>query len=496
MGLKIDGAVISGSEFGVLVWLAQLPLASGRELASACPNLNLRVYDVLRSLESRGLAHSGRIGWMRREADRWWVSELGLSVLGGEYVGFNTLGGLSRLVDSLPAVEGFYSLLAAISGGNNGSLAEFHWLRRRVSFDAVARFDQGWAMLVWSGFYNQASHLDQRLGALASEVQDASVNAGRTWPGLICLVARDAWQCEVARVAAKQKGILDRCLFYNVASGDIEGSRDVTSSSGQIGERRLWYDGRCDDVSEIVTSHPVHGTGEALRLLDVLEEWPGAAMRQIGSMTEWNWVRLTSALHTLVDYGLVVESDGHWFVSGDGLRLGARRDRASVARVCRRFGTEQVIAVSQGARRQHEQGLLDLMSRFRKGGCVVAVGHRAGRYMLADDRPESVGRRRTSQMPDAVVRLEDGPYGSGWYYVEYELRSRSPSTVRRKLVPYTVAGRLDDYPVLMVCRDRRSESVFRELAVGLKLATTTAAEVKKGRLVGDDTVWRPVGVTQ
>ena len=38
-------------------------------------------------------------------------------------------------------------------------------------------------MLVWSGFYNQASHLDQRLGALASEVQAASGECGADLAG-------------------------------------------------------------------------------------------------------------------------------------------------------------------------------------------------------------------------------------------------------------------------------------------------------------------------
>ena len=144
---------ITAKDLELLEFLGHMPLAGGSDLVNAWPGLNVRVYQRLQRLKELGLVHGEGLGWSRRRCQRWWLSAAGLARLGWAWHGFNTNQGIRHLVRRLPVVEQFYHLMSRLDQDQWGELLEFHWLRRRVSFDAVARFQQGWMALIWCGLY-------------------------------------------------------------------------------------------------------------------------------------------------------------------------------------------------------------------------------------------------------------------------------------------------------------------------------------------------------
>ena len=472
--------------------IKEMPLASGRDLAAASGQDLSTVYRQLGRLEGRGEVEGMSMGWTRRAAQRWRVTEAGLADLEGS-VGFNTRGGIVRLTERLAVVENFY-LLAGLLAQRHGRVLEFQWHRQRSAFDAVVRFGGGWAVLIWSGFYNTGARLRQKIEGLNDELRAVAITSGGARPGVVCVLVRDAWQAELARRAAAACGLSGRCLIYSVNDGQADGLWDLSSSAGWVAPRRIWYDGGADRGRGVVANHPVHLIPLALRLLDWIEEWPGVNVRSLARMTGWSWQKLRGSLESLEEKGLIQEKGSSWFLTDAGVTLGCRRDGAALGWARRRFSMDKMISEQQGARRRHEHGLLRLMAGFGEAGCNIAVGHRAGDYGLAAED----GDGTTAIVPDGVVYLTEGPYGGGWHYVEYELRCQSPSSIVKKLRPYRGVNRRDDYPAVFVCRNERAERLFWELGSDVAMVTSTAELARKGALVGEGaagrgSAWRKFG---
>ena len=178
-------ATLPVQDLEILEWLRQMPLASGGDLIGACYGLNKRVFNRLQHLLEMQMVHQVPLGWNRKQVKRWRIAERGLAELGNPYPGFNSRQGLARLVARLPLVESFYPLIGSISAGGGGRLLEFVWLRRRVSFDVAARFEHGWVIVLWSGFYNTSTQIAWRLERLSAELRQAALTPGGVWPGLI-----------------------------------------------------------------------------------------------------------------------------------------------------------------------------------------------------------------------------------------------------------------------------------------------------------------------
>ena len=476
----------------MLELIRDMPLASVGDLAAVSGLSSTTISRRLRKLEDRGQVEGMSMGWTRRAAQRWRVTEAGLADLRGSW-GFNTKGGIVRLTERLAVVENCY-LLVGLLARRHGRVLEFQWHRQRSAFDAVVRFEGGWGVLIWSGFYNTGTRLRKKMEALNDELREVAITRGGARPGVVCVLVRDAWQAELARRAAAACGLAGRCLFYSVNGGHAEGLWDLSSSAGWVAPRRIWYDGRVDRARGVMEGHPVHLIPLALRLLDWIEEWPGVNVRSLARMTGWSWQKVRGSLNALEDKGLIQESGGTWFLTEAGITLGCRRDGAALRWARRRFGMDKMISEQQGARRRHEHGLLRLMAGFGEAGCDIAVGHRAGDYGLAAES----GDGRTAIVPDGVVYLTEGPYGRGWHYVEYELRCQSPSSVVKKLRPYRGVNRQDDYPAVFVCRNERAERLFWELGSDVAMVTSTAELARKGALVGEGaagrgSAWRKFG---
>ena len=130
---------------------------------------------------------------------------------------------------------------------------------------------------------------------------------------------------------------------------------------------------------------------------------------------------------------------------------------------------------------KHEYGVLDLVAEFVAAGRPVAPG-----WPIGENLGDEGGIK-----PDAAVYLPSGPFGAGWYYIEYELSARSFKRIQGKLRGYHSNRRSDDWPLLVVCATERAEKHFRQAAFenNIDIATTTVARLSKLGAVGNTGCW-------
>lgn len=128
---------------------------------------------------------------------------------------------------------------------------------------------------------------------------------------------------------------------------------------------------------------------------------------------------------------------------------------------------------------------MDLMGRFAGAGLAVAAGWRYWEYLGGSG----------GLAPDGLVWFDQGPYGPGWHFVEYERSARSESRIRRKLWGYMLEKRKNRWPVLFVVWDDAVEEVFWRIAAeaDVPMATTTLARLKENGPLDNDRCWKVYG---
>ena len=217
-------------------------------------------------------------------------------------------------------------------------------------------------------------------------------------------------------------------------------------------------------------------------------QWPGSHLRFLKAVLKEkeDENRVRGALRQMAASGLVLQAgegrDARYFAATRGLGLRAGQDRVRPADARTRTGLSQWQEASprplgHTVSDAHEDGLReDLLGHFIARGCPVANGPRHTEHLGAHG----------GIAPDAMVRLTESPYGSGWHYVEYERSARGRSRVEEKLRGYGSMRRRDRYPVVLVCWDDRAEAHFQDLGreLGLALVTTTLERLKKDRPAG------------
>ena len=134
---------------------------------------------------------------------------------------------------------------------------------------------------------------------------------------------------------------------------------------------------------------------------------------------------------------------------------------------------------------QHEDIVHEVMGQLREAGCSFAPGWQA-RTTLAD------GRRID---PDGAVLVET-PWGRCWCYLEVELSDKTYMAVKPRCDKYGSDKRMDDLPVLIICRDDQAERNFHLAAAGSDITplmlTTTLTRLKGGGFFGPG-VWSDYG---
>ena len=131
---------------------------------------------------------------------------------------------------------------------------------------------------------------------------------------------------------------------------------------------------------------------------------------------------------------------------------------------------------------RHEYGVLNLVAQLMAAGCPVGPGWHVWHH-LGDEG---------GIKPDATVYLVSGPYGAGWYYIEFELSARSPVRIRGKLRGFDSRRRTDDWAVLVVTATDKAEQTFQQAAreMSVDIATTTVERLRRFGAVGNMECWR------
>ena len=220
-------AGISGGGRRLLDLLAELPLATTRDLTALAGVSSSATYKRLGELRDLGLLGSASLGWCGSLSMRWFLTDLALSVLSRLGITWHQEFSRCRLLERLPSVEWFYQVVSQIE--DLGSFEAFHWMNG-VSLDAVVRYQHGWVALFWSGSFQSEDWIASRLGRLAQDLRDLSVSLEAPWPGLLAFVVSDEWQRELVYRAARRYYLEDQVAVWCARDGSRSGARNCRAS--------------------------------------------------------------------------------------------------------------------------------------------------------------------------------------------------------------------------------------------------------------------------
>ncbi len=222
--------------------------------------------------------------------------------------------------------------------------------------------------------------------------------------------------------------------LYHVASGssdegwysgpvELRPSRDLVSDPA--GHPVI---GRPEATSEWLATHPdvvaIDGR-TSYRLFSVIAQFPAMRASWLRRIIGASQREVNDRLGRFVRAGLVAVYDRRYYLAELGMRRAANLSRVLPGIVRRRHG-----AYLDRWYRQHEQrhndGVNLLVVRFAEERVSVVVGWR-GEINVPDV---------TQVRPDLLAPVEEGPFGPGAYYLEFERSAAAPREVAHKLRPY------------------------------------------------------------
>ena len=483
---------LGGGDLRVVRAVLQMPLASAGDIAAVQGRSASGVHTRLRGLsdETLGderLVESVALGCSRRRVDRYFLTEYGQEQFGISGAGWHQPGTLARLLERLTSVEWLYPAAAAIQ--DLGEFQTFQWVDG-VSFDAAVRYEQGWAALFWAGLLRSEQVFKERLEQFGDDLLTLAAGADSPRPGLLCVVAADRWQVELALRVARRFGMEDWVRVWCITDESWHGAGVPLTSRGWVRQTAYLRTMSRGAWGKRVRNSlwAADGGQDAARILQAVAEWPGmpTTMARLALGESPSGRRAQNCCKRLTDLGLLdrwQDRGGYRYRSSTaGMKLLAGLDRASEADARRR------IQLDRWAQRDgfevHEYGLLEVVQSFAAAGLVVAAGWRDW---------ENLGNSGIA--PDAMIYLRYGPHGPGWHYLEYERSARSPSAAARKLGGFDSPLRSNDWPVLVVCRTDLAERNFQQrgLETGIRMLTTTIPRFRRHRAVGCRDCWSRYG---
>ena len=436
--------------------LAGLPDSRARAMIAELHKAGLLKYDVL--------------GWTRKGVRRWWLTGHAPQMVDSPGPTWHDDGNRGYLLHRLPLAETFYRVAGSVEG--LGKVGAFQWIADR-SLDAAVRYEYGWVAILWSGFMESESHFRSRLTDLGRDLLDLAATGESPWPGMLCVVVTDWWQKELVKRAVRLLSLGPEMVsIWCIANGECPRITPYLKGRGWIHQPvRERGVGGWPWEKRIAGSIWTKPGGLVLdRILATVVEWPGMRA-ELGRQALGEGATGRSAQRALtrcLALGLIErrwDKDGYRYYPADRLYniLATLRDRVEPPNSKRRKGKKEE---RQRRLQRHEDGLMDLMGAFMAAGLPTASGRRSW---------EDMGKRGGGIAPDEMVRLERTPYGPTPCYVEYELSARGESRISAKLTGYMSKYRQDDWPVLVVCYNEKTESVFHEVAreSNLRMLTTT-----------------------
>ncbi len=431
-----------------------------------------------------------KLGWACDLTGRMWLTDKINRELGTCGHIFNEPWFLARRLERLPLVEAMYPALARVT--HLGPFMEIHW-HARLAFDASVNFKNGWLVVCYSGMLENTQDIRNRISNMAADLREHRLDSTQAWPSIFLWIVNSRWQAALVKQAASIYGLDDVFALYVAADGTyIPASKPLVATGDlyqALEERDMggWpWEQRLADAPWTKRDSLVLG-----KVLDSVIRFPGAWFSLIQADTGVNDPkRVRRALSRLGRLQLHwVESrrykgQSRYTVTGPGFHVAARRDGVSnVGWRARAY----VPAFRERPRHQdHEDGSMHLYEGLINGGCLVEPPWRAG---------DDLGQLRGGIVPDGTVYLTRGPYGPGWYYVEYERSARGKARAEAKLKGYLSQHRRDNYPVLFVLWNEVAEQNFQEIGRehGLRMVTTTIKRLETYGAVGSPGCWSLYG---
>ncbi len=468
-----------------------LPLATAKELAGVLGMSDPQAQGALKKLEEEGWVQQERLGSCMphgKRSSRWWLTPEALAEEGLTGQTWHEEGNRCRLLELLPMLEWFYLILGQIK--NLGNLEDFLWTDG-LSMDAAGKFEQGWIALYWSGPQETEEEITGRMKRLIDDVGGRMNTPSSGWPCLLAWVVDDEWQEELVRRAGGASGMLHLVSIWRIK--DVARSGVMEPNPGpELGW--LHQPVRVLGVGEWPWKARAAGSiwsqtngWNNYRMLRLIHGFPGMTV-EMGQSALGEGNNGKSAERTLRDFGkqgvVQCEKDGRllrYHLLAPGIEVMVRLDRGHHIDYRGRALSDSW--VTRPDRRTHEAGAMDLLTCFMTARLPVAPGWRASIY-----------RARVTIKPDGVVWLKDGPYGPGWYLLEYELSARGRSRANDKLRSFAVLRHLG-IPLLIVCFNDKAEAAFHEVGANLdvRMVTTTVNRLAEHGPLGNYACWTMYG---
>ena len=383
------------------------------------------------------------------------------------------------------------------AGSTDAGMTDFRLLRHGGFYHAVARYGPD----VWTPFTYAGLHATERVLRRKeqhrfwgvdcySHQEDRNLRIGNRLfyedpdqevePSAQVVVAADTWARELARNTLSGNTPTIFCSPDGQCTPAVElcPSRDLVSDPA--GHPNV---GRPENVNLWLRDNPDIAAIDgrlAHRLFLGVCQFPAMRASWLAEVVNGAPNSVRRHLRRFVDYGLVAVFDGRHYLSEQGMRRAANMSRVLPSIIRSRHGPYLDRWYREHERR-HNDGVNRLVVRFAREGVEAVAGWRA----------EVNVPGLTQVRPDLLVLVQDGPFGGGPHFIEYERYSVLPNQVAHKLGPYRRMESLGrPLPLLMVCRTERAEENFREARGGLPMLTATQGRAFAGPLTGITTVWR------
>ena len=480
-----DDVKLGKAETRVLRGVCDMPLISAYELARVLGGVFSTASRRLNSLEQLGLVDCALMGASFPAAKRYRLTPAGARRFFEPEVYFHLTRNVNKLAHMMPGLEWFYRWVVRLPQiVHTGAVGSFHW-RLKDGIDAVAHYEHGTVAFIWSGPWQTKARLAERL----VELGGAAPQMGG-WPALLCVVASDHWQADVVSGLLDdfglQRGALTVCAETKLHPSNpvLGGNASRLTMQPLLGS--LQYRVRAEQPRMMQGVRGGRDASSIYRLIYELEQFPGARTAAISRGLDSKPSSVYGKLKRLVNEQKLVQVGGNHYLSDELLGVAAGRDRVHFSRPGRRFGLREDGLPAVARYRAHDAAAFSIVSVFQKAGFHVAGGWRGDDYSGGTD----------AIAPDAMIYMgKNSSGGAGWYYLEYERRASSASTVERKLRGYVSRHAKGGFlPVLMAARTESVAAEFRQqaAAAGLPLWAASMASIKvefPGTILGFQTAW-------
>lgn len=391
----------------------------------------------------------------------------------------------AQLLPRFPLVNPFYRVVGLLCR-DLGPLTGFQWLIE-AGLDAISSHERGWGGLMWSGRGETDLHFQRRLEALPLRLAELAITPEIPKPAVIIVVAQDAWQQELVTQAARRAFFPPELLQIRcLDDGDWAGAGIFFQSQGEVRQPIRGRDlGGWTWVARLEQSIYAR-TGHEIKVVELLAEFGELSANQLkAGFKEGETGRTTQrALNSLHRDGIIQRRQ----VGRVNLH---RLTNRAVEQLRLRDGLggrhrEENSGQIPGRLIRHETGLKDFLLPLLGEGIKVAFGTRSW---------EDMGEEGGGISPDAIIRLNNSPFGAGWHYMEYELTAQDDQQVSDKLNGVASPLRRDDFPLMVVCANEQAERNFHAAGqrLGIRMITTTLARLRNHGALGNNLCWSHYG---